>query len=170
MMDDRRLAYLEAMGIDVWRPRSARDEGSAASPGGALVQLGQGEGDILCIGPTRDASRRKLSVDISRAMRTVPVWSWPAAGPGSGADCLSLEAAVTERLLTQILVFGDALAANLFGAVVPHVIGTARVHIVPDLDSLDGDREAKRKLWNLMCEQGIAEQSTRESRKDRTAS
>jgi len=174
MMDARSLAYLEAMGIDVWSPRSGPrvdfGDGSPAPPGARPIRLGDGEGDILCIGRTREEASEKLAIDISRAMRNAPVWSWPDLESGQGEDSLCLEDAVKERLVTRILVFGNELAAILFGPIVPDVIVTARVHIVPGLDRLDRDRDAKRSLWRLMNEQGIAATKTTGSRKGRTPS
>jgi hypothetical protein len=164
------MAYLEAMGIDVWRPRSRPLGGGPAQSGARLIELAEGEGDILCIARSREESRQKLAVDISGAMRTAPIWCWPAGESCVGPEFMSLEAAVKERLLTRILVFGGALAETLFDAGVPDLIASARVHAVPGLDRLDGDRDAKRKLWGLMCEQGIAAGKTTGTQQGRTPS
>ena len=153
MMDARRLAYLDAMGIDVWVPRS--EKGAVATGAQARIQLGEGRGDLLCIAPDPRQAGLKLAADISRAMRSPPVWAWPSSGDDVAGDT-DIESAVAEGLFTRILVFGREAAELLFGPDCPEVVSTARVHIVPGLDRLGSDREAKRALWSLMLEEGIA--------------
>lgn len=153
-MDARRLAYLDAMGIEVWRPRTAREK--ALSEGVGTLVLGDGDSDILCVALNPGEAGCKLANDISEAMRTRPLWSWPPDPSGAGGDGISLAAAVAEKLLTRVLVFGEELAGTLFGNEVPEVIAGARVHVVPSLARLDREREAKRILWNIMREQGMA--------------
>lgn len=167
-MDARRLAYLEAMGIDVWQPRR---EPLPAAPAVASprIVLGAGDGDILCIAHGAQESGSKLAADISRAMRSPPVWAWPSdgtePGPPEEDGSMTVHGVAAERLLTRVLVFGEELAEALFGAAVPEVVAGARVHVAPALERLGHDREAKRILWRMMCEHGIAARQASESAK-----
>lgn len=156
-MDATRLAYLDALGIDVWVPREPR---APAEPereaGGPVLVLGTGDGDILCVVASPEEAGLDLVGDIGRAMRSAPVWAWPAGAPGFGAEAVSLEEAVADRLFTRMLVFGEGVASVLFGARRPDSLGTAGVHFVPGVARLGTDREAKRILWALMQKHGIA--------------
>ncbi len=154
-MDELRLAYLEAMDIDVWMPRGERIAAAIAGSEPRLV-VSPGNGELLCIALSAEEARLKLATDISGAMRSAPVWAWPAEGAIDTPDTVSLREAVAERLATEVLIFGEVAAARLFGSVVPAVLGAARMHVVPSLARLGKDREAKRILWKLMCDQGIA--------------
>jgi hypothetical protein len=82
------------------------------------------------------------------------------AGPEAEGEFLTLEQIVSERLLTRVLVFGTELAEALFGHESPAVVAAARVHLVPGLNRLGTDRDAKRILWKAMLEQGIAAPQT----------
>lgn len=155
-MDARRLAYLDAMDIDVWVPRGEKSPDAGEDHAGPRLVLGEGEGDILCLVGTGEEAAVKLAADISRAMRCAPTWGWPVGSPGFGAETVSLENAVSDRLITRVLVFGEGVASAIFGASRPDTVGTARVHLVPGIERLGSDRAAKRKLWELMLEQGIA--------------
>lgn len=155
MMDSRRLAYLDAMGIDVWQPRGANAP-AGPDPNGPSIVLGPGDGDILCIVHSESESGLKLAAGIGAAMRCQPIWCWPNGETGQVAEPLTLEGAVSEKMLTRILVFGEELAEQLLGADRPEVISAARVHVVPDMDSISKDQEAKRMLWRLMNEHGLA--------------
>lgn len=155
MIDARRLAYLDAMDIDVWVPRSEKSPDAGQDDSGRLV-LGQGEGDILCLVGTGEEAALKLAADIGGAMRCAPTWGWPVGSPGYGAEVVSLENAVSDRQITRVLVFGEGVASAVFGASRPDTVGTARIHLVPGIESLGSDRAAKRELWELMLEQGIA--------------
>lgn len=154
-MDARRLAYLDAMGIDVWRPRR---EPLAAAPIDAMpgFVLGDGDGDILCIAGSAAEAGLKLASDISRAMRNPPVWAWPVRDAEGEGEGMKLVSAIAERLFTRVLVFGQDLAGAVLGESAPEVISGARVHVVPGLERLAGDQDAKRILWAVMCEHGIA--------------
>jgi len=154
-MDARRLAYLDAMGIDVWQPRREPLPAAAADTA-PHIALSGGDGDILCIAHSAEESGLKLAADIARAMRSPPVWAWPSAGHAGEAKVMTVQGAVAQELLTRVLVFGEDLAEALFGGEAPEVIAGARVHVVPDLERLGRDREAKRILWGVMREYGIA--------------
>lgn len=154
-MDSLSLAYLDAMGIEVWQPRRASADEDTGS-GTSEIVIGAGDGDILCIVESGSEASLRLAADIGGAMRCSPVWAWPSASAGQSGESLSVQAAVTEKMLTRILVFGGVLAARIFGPEIPTVISAARVHVVPGLAALKEDRSAKRILWGLMNENGIA--------------
>jgi hypothetical protein len=107
----------------------------------------------------------KLAADISKAMRHPPLWGWPVNGGNDGEQLVTIENAVAEKLLTRVLVFGEDLADVVFGRDIPDFIGTARLHVVPGLDRLARDQEAKRTLWKLMLEQGIAASGASKTRR-----
>ncbi|NIQ94186.1 MAG: hypothetical protein GWN87_08235, partial [Desulfuromonadales bacterium] len=109
-----------------------------------MVSLGGGEGAILCVAGAQDEARLRLALNISNAMEEEPVWAWPAPVTGDEAAGMTLGDAVAERLFTRILVFGGEIAEYLFGAEIPEIIAAARVHVVPGLERLGQDREAKR--------------------------
>lgn len=154
-MDSRSLAYLDAMGIEVWQPRGTSAEENTDS--GALeIVIGAGDGDILCIVESGSEARLRLAADIGGAMRCSPVWAWPSESSEQSGELLTVQAAVSEKMLTRILVFGEDLAARIFGPEIPTVLSAARVHVVPGLVALKEDRNAKRVLWGLMNENGIA--------------
>lgn len=154
-MEARSLAYLDAMGIDVWQPRRAApdDESGPCEP---QILIGAGDGDILCIVESESETKLKLASDIGAAMRSAPVWSWPSHDPGLAADTMTIANAVSEKMLTRILIFGENLASVIFSSEVPAVVSAARVHVVPGLNDLAQDSGAKRILWALMNENGIA--------------
>lgn len=155
MMDSRRLAYLDAMGIDVWQSRGVASisEPAVVEPG---IEIGAGDGDILCIVQTKAEAELKLAAGIGAAMRCKPVWAWPAGKQDQPDGSLTIEAAVSEKMLTRILVFGEDLAETLLGSDNSEVVSTARVHLVPTLANIAKDKDAKRSLWRLMNEHGIA--------------
>ena len=155
-MDARRLAYLDAMGIEVWQPRRAQAQAGDGAPAEAAIVLGEGDGSILCIADSAGLAGLKLAADISRAMRSPPVWAWPVDQDDADSESTTVETAIAERLFTRILVFGEGLAERLFPSGTPEIVGAARVHLVPGLARLGEDRQAKRILWQMMCEQGIA--------------
>jgi hypothetical protein len=155
MMDSRNLEYLNAMGIDVWQPRGEQSSDPGANDLQRIV-MGEGGGDILCIVETPAQAQLKLAEDIGGAMRCSPIWAWPADGSEGTGELRTVMDAVAEKLLTRVLVFGDRLAAEVLGARVPSVLSAARVHMVPGLERLATDKNAKRTLWRLMLDHGIA--------------
>lgn len=165
-MDARRMAYLDAMGIDVWVPRGVPAQQAVSEPvvGGeqapasatAGVCLGPGQGEILCIAASAKQAHMKLATNISGAMRSAPVWAWPTQSIEESGGYATVAEAVGDRLITRVLVFGAELAASLLGEQAPETIGTAKLHVVPAMEALESDVEAKRALWALMRETSIA--------------
>jgi len=153
-LDAQKLDCLNSLGIDVWVPRGAESPESEPVRLSFLLDSRQPGSDILCVVDAREQARSTLAANIGRAMRIAPCWSWLAREAGD--DGLSPEEAVTELMITRLLIFGDDLTTEIFEAGPPECLGAARVHVVPSMDALSADQEAKRILWTLMREQGIA--------------
>jgi hypothetical protein len=150
-MDRLRLQYLEALGIQAW---VSRDQSVAASQSDAVpaLRLGPGEGGCLFVCERAEQSGGRLAADLARACREQPVWSWPEDGEGATA----IGDAVRERLFTAVIVFGEALAGELFGASIPDTLGSARMVPAPDLDTLAVDPAARRACWSALRRAGVA--------------
>ena len=140
-MDGRRLAYLRALDIPVWRPRDA------AVPSTLELELGPGSSGILSISADRELQAGGIASDIVRALPETPVWAWPVP-PGAGQAVTS---AVDQQLFTTLLVFGKDLAHQLLGQPLPERVEQARLLVVPGLEVLAGDASARRELWRLLC-------------------
>jgi len=141
MAELRRRAYLEAMGFDVWLRRPSGPE-----PGRLVVGPGSGSTLLVCAAPA--ASGGRLAADIARAIGSEPVWAWPDPKGDPGRP--GVEEAVGDGLFTRLLVFGEDLARELFGAEAPRIVGSAAVAVLPDLDELAVSGSARRTLWRLI--------------------
>ena len=179
-MDQQRLAYLKAMEIPVWELRGAapdtpRPSQPAESPQlreqspaqtrpqpqvrpqpeprshAGRLHIGPGDGGTLMVCAGQGASTSPLACDIARAVQDVPVWAWPR----DDNDGPTAAEAVGESLFTCLVVFGHALAERLFGAEPPGHIGSARVCVVDDLDTLRRSGDARRQLWARLCAGGV---------------
>lgn len=141
MNEARRRAYLQAMGYDVWLARAAG--GSGGQP---VLAVGPGRGSTLLVCADAAGSVTKFAADLARALGGDPAWAWPDSG-GAGR---TLQEAAAEGLFTRIVVFGDALASQLFGPEPPPQLGAAAVSCVPALDELADSGPAKRALWRRL--------------------
>lgn len=141
MIDARRQAYLEAMGLDVWVARPPAPE-----PGRLVFESGTGSTLLVCA----DASLRhsKLAGDIVRALGGQPAWAWPDCEGDPRAQ--DLAGAIDQELFTQLIVFGEDLAGEIFREDVPAVLGSAAVSVCPGLDELAVRGTAKKSLWQLL--------------------
>lgn len=155
-MDARQMAYLDAMGIDVWVPRGAPDAQPGAEVSTTAVCLGPGQGEILCVAASAKEAHMKLASNLSGAMKSAPVWAWPVESAEDEGAYACVADAVADRLITRILMFGSPVADLLLGGETPEAVGTARLHVVPSMAELEADMEAKRTLWTLMRETAIA--------------
>ena len=153
MNEARRRAYLEAMGFDVWVSKHAAvAAGAEAEAGPARLVIGPGAGSMLLVCPGPETIAGRLAADIVRAVGNDPVWAWP--DPDAGTQGPTLAEAVADRLFTRLVVFGDSLAATLFGGSTPEVLGSSAVGVAPGLDDLDARPEARRALWRLIRGRG----------------
>lgn len=175
-----RLAYLEALGLTAWTrrdvaaPAALAEAGAApapkprptspaqpADPGigsrperrerRARVVLRPGKGSCLYLCGKEADSTTALAADLARVAAETPVWGHVEDG-GEGQ---LLEAAIAERLFTQVVVFGDAVARLVFGGDIPDNAGPARVTVVDDLERLAGDPGARRACWSAFRAAGL---------------
>ena len=170
----RQQAYLEALQITPWVRRSLppetaqpEDSPAAASPpespattsdfqasvplAEARLAFGPGAGGCLLLGPSQAAAAQQVASDLSRSLGQPPVWCWPAEDETAKAA----HAACDERLATDLLILGPALASLMFGADLPERSGSARVLLLPSLDELAASAEARRACWQALRSSGI---------------
>jgi DNA polymerase III psi subunit len=143
MIEERRKAYLEAMGYDVWVARPPPPE-----PGSLVISSGKGSVLLICDQPAACAT--KLSGDIARAFGQDPVWAWPAGDDDQVSE--QLEDAVGDRLLTDVVVFGEDLARGLFRGAPPALLASAKLTVTSGMEELEVRGAAKRQLWALIRE------------------
>jgi len=138
MSEPLRRAYLEAMGLDVWvarPPRPQRDR--------LLVCPGQGSTLLIC--QSAEESVTKLAGDIARALGQQLVWAWP--DEAGMPDSPTVEQAVVQQLFTRIIVFGPALANQLFKGDIPQVLVSSMVSVTSGLDELAVNGTVKQAFW-----------------------
>jgi DNA polymerase III psi subunit len=153
------MAYLEAMGIGVWQLRAGARITESAVPAASVVQgaaglkLGPGSGGTLmvCADPADSATR--LANDIVRALANVPVWAWPEAG--ANANAIGLPDAIEEHLFTTVAIFGDDLARQLFEDELPASLKAAKLILLPSMQEIQQQAEARRMLWDTFCRSGM---------------
>ncbi len=133
------------------RPERPNPAPTKPQPEPQGVVLGPGQGDCLYVCGSNDDTAGPLASDLARVPGESPVWALVAAD-GEGDR---LEAAIAERLFTQVVVFGAAQAQLVFGGDAPDQCGPARVTVVPDLDRLARDARARRQCWALLKGAGI---------------
>jgi DNA polymerase III psi subunit len=150
VIEQQRLAYLQALDIPVWLPRT---QGPSSAPTSLphRVRLGPGTGSTLVVCDQPDQSSSILASDIARALEGAPVWAWP----DDSASGLTLEEAVQDRLFTGLVVFGPGLAERLLGGAITERLGPARVLVADELDTLGGSAVARRELWRRLCLGGL---------------
>jgi DNA polymerase III psi subunit len=142
-------AYLEAMGVEVWRLRDAASEISPESFSAPQLKLSPGSGGTLLICTEDTDSVSRLANDINRALGGVPVWGWPQ---NDGVELIDV---VEENLFTTIAVFGQDLAAQLFGADIPVSLNSAQIVLLPGMRDISNQAESRRSLWNTLCRSGM---------------
>lgn len=143
MIEPRRQAYLEALGIDVWVARPPAPEP------GRLVYL-PGEGSTLLITAGIADRDRPLVADIARAVGGSPAWAWP--DPEGTVDSPDLEDVVRDGLFTRVIVFGAGVAAALFEGETPRIVASAAVTVAAGIDELETRGSSKQALWRLISQ------------------
>lgn len=141
MIEAQRRAYLEAMGIGVWINKPV-------GPDADRWLVGPGSGSTLLLCRTVQESATRLAADIGRSLGGDPVWAWP--DPEGRQEFPSLRDAVEQHLFTQVLLFGQVLAGQIFKGKVPEVLASASVQVTTNLDELAADGLARRKLWQCL--------------------
>lgn len=115
------------------------------------LQLGPGDGACLMVCTRQAQTAGTLAADLSRLTGSQAVWAWP----GSNGPETSLSEAVEARLFTQVVVFGEALAADLGIENSASMMGSARLVVVRDLEKLERDAEARKACWNAFRAGGL---------------
>ena len=138
MIESRRQAYLEAMGLEVWaiRPPPPQFDRLALQPG-------KGQTLLLCQEPEETAQR--IAGDIARALDQDVVWAWP--DPEGEAEDASLQDAISQHLFTRVIVFGATLATRVCKGEVPRVIGSASILVTGSVNDLAVRGSAKQAFW-----------------------
>lgn len=145
----RQEAYLDAMGIEVWRLREAASDTVPESVCAPQLKLSPGSGGILLICDEDTDSVSRLANDINRALGSVPVWAWPDDGGVELGD------AVEEHLFTTIAIFGQGLATRFLGADLPVSLNSAKVVLLPEMRDILGRAQTRLSLWNTLCRSGM---------------
>lgn len=179
MLSSRQQAYLDAMDIGVWilrdpppvilppkpqletpveTPPESQPETqhvtqhvTASTTNASGLKLGPGGGGILLICSIDTDSATRLANDISRALGSVPVWAWPDADP----DAVKLASAVEENLFTTVAIFGSELAMQFFAGELPGSLQSANLVLLPSMQDLQNQAEARRLLWTAFCRSGM---------------
>ena len=141
MSEPLRRAYLEAIGLDVWVARPPRPQYDRL-----LISPGQGSALLIC--QSAEESVTKLAGDIARALGEELVWAWP--DPAGGPDSPTVEQAVVRQLFTRVIVFGPALANQLFRGEIPQILVSSAVSVASSLDELGVSGTVKQALWNSL--------------------
>lgn len=150
MIAGRKQAYLEALGIPVW----VRKELAGLEPDfvPAKLTLGPGNGEVLMICASVDQPSGQIASDIARSLKYEPVWAWLCSAD-SGA---SVADAVSERLFTNAIIFGNDVAAALLGNNLPQTIHSARLLVVPSTEEISADPSQRKALWKILCNSQLA--------------
>ena len=141
MIESRRRAYLDAMGIDVWSIRTRQ-----AESGRLLIQPGEGETLLIC--ETPEATATRIAGDIARAFACKVVWAWPDVSDQPGGP--SLEQAVEEYLFTRVVLFGAGLERRMFGGDAPAVVRSASITVTHSMDELAALGSARQEFWGQL--------------------
>jgi len=147
MIEARRRAYLEALGVDVWVARPP-----AAEPGRLGVGTGSGSTLLVCLAAADCTS--ELGRDLVRAIGGEPVWAWLHPLEEHGGQALG--DIVSGRLITRVLLFGKEPEQQLFRGGAPEIIGSATVSTVPSLQELAVSGIAKQSLWRKLRDLRVA--------------
>ena len=121
----------------------------------AGVVIGPGQGSCLYLCSAEDDQSAPLASDLARVLGNPPVWGKVARGDGGQP----LELLIAERLLSQVVIFGEAAAQLVFGGAAPATCGPARVTVVDDLRRLGNDAGARRSCWSALKASGVVSPS-----------
>jgi len=168
MNPETRLAYLNAIGIDVWIPRRSDalgpgfpdpaffPAGSSAPAREAMprarawtgrLAVGPGSGNTLLLVAHAGEAATSLAADIARSLDGEPVWCWPDEQNAEASA--SLEQVIGERMITRLLVFGVPALVHS-GILDKKTIGGAEVIYSDDMPALLASGVARRGLWSQL--------------------
>ena len=153
MHSDIQYAYLEAMGVTVWKLRESGQPATVAAADTARLKLGPGSAGILLVCEADSDSAGRLANDINRSLGGKTVWAWPCGdedGPG-------LASAIEENLFTTVAFFGKAVASRFFHSEPPALFKTANLVLLPSMNDIMRSAAARRELWAGFCRSGMLE-------------
>jgi hypothetical protein len=143
------------MGIGAWRLRETGlvDVFDREKAPGLRLCTGSGGVLLVCNADTDSASR--LANDINRTLGNVPVWAWPATDAGA----VKIDDAIEEHLFTSVVFFGRDLAELFIGPHFPSHLNSAKFVLLPSMQELHGQSEARQLLWRTFCRSGLVNSS-----------
>lgn len=152
----RRQAYLKAMGIDVWIPRSAPagsreslplETGTGETTRELQIFVGPGSGSTMLLCASAAEAATELASDIARSLEGEPVWAWLASGDSTPG--VSLPLAIEEHLFTRVLVFGLEPLARA-GSGKNRIVGSAELVWTDPIPGLAESGAARQRLWQQL--------------------
>lgn len=143
MMEARRRAYLQAIGLDVWTLKP-----TPPSLDRLVLQPGNGRNLLICQAPEETAHR--MAGDIARALEQDVVWAWP--DPDGREENAALKEAIVQHLFTRVIVFGKPLANRVCKSEVPKVIGSASILVTGAVGELAVSGSAKQAFWEQLSQ------------------
>lgn len=138
MIELRRRAYLDALGIDVWLSKPAEADRNR-------LLFSPGKGDTLLVCSSAESSITRLASDITRALGGEVIWAWP--DPEGRKESPTIAEAVGQFLFTRIVIFGSNLERQICGNEPPEFGASTRVLAAPDLNELAERGTARRLFW-----------------------
>lgn len=151
MTDSTQRAYLDVMGIDVWRLRNVPSDPEPEALRIPGIKLGPGSGGILLVCADAEDCSSRLANDIGRALGCVPVWAWLQADN----TAVQLNDAVDEHLFTTVAIFGNELASRLFANELPANLNSAKLVLLPAIQEIRDQPAVRQSLWGLFCRTGM---------------
>jgi hypothetical protein len=152
MPANRQQAYLDAMDITVWSLREPVMPEAGVVENHARLKLGPGSGGILLICSADSDSAGRLASDINRVLGGAPVWAWPYLDDGA----VDLTRAVGDNLFTTVAFFGQELASQFFDGELPPHLNSAKLVLLPSMQDIQNQAEARRVLWATFCQSGLS--------------
>lgn len=151
MSSERQRAYLDAMDIPVWCLREPVISESASVENPVGLKLAPGNDGVLLICAEDSDSAGRLANDINRILGGAPVWVWPYAADSA----MTLTLAVQENLFTTVAFFGRELALQFFDGEIPTHLNSAKLVVLPSMQDIQTQVDARRSLWATFCRSGI---------------
>jgi DNA polymerase III psi subunit len=147
-------AYLDAMDIGVWVLREPASAEAGAACDRPRLKLGPGSSGILLICEANADLAGSLASDINRTLGVAPVWAWP----DDDEVALDLGSAIEEHLFTTVAIFGNALALKITEGKLPTRMSSANLLVLPSMQEIQNQADARRALWASFCRSGMLEQ------------
>jgi hypothetical protein len=95
-----------------------------------------------------------LVSDINRTLGVAPVWAWP----DEDEVAVDLGSAIEEYLFTTVAIFGNELALQITEGALPSRMSSANLLVLPTMQEIQNQADARRALWAGFCRSGMLEQ------------